>query len=954
MNEQVFKNLPVVIYEAEAEISERKFRIKSINFLNDWVEKLTGWSIDEIKANPDWLFENIHPEDREKILVECRELSEGNDLITRSYRLRRKDGRFVYILDTTYLLECIDENSIKVLGVWEDISQEQTYYDVFAAIDNAPAVGMLIYQKGIVYANRAASEMFGYEPGELIGKPVHELVTEEYTDYVKDVAARRLKGEQFDRIYAELPILRKDGTVGIAYTFTRTIYWRGEPAGLVIFFEITKQKKFERLFRVLKDINQLIISAYDDEELLSEVCALLVDRAGFRMVWVGVPDEKTKYVKPIKVCGHDEGYVSRIRISIDESTPEGRGPTGSALREGKIVVNPDTRTNPAVAPWREEMLKRRYLSSCAIPLQLRGKTVGVLNIYSSTPNMFSEEELELLREIQRDISFALERIEKEKFMKLINTAIEKGHEWVLITDEEGNIIYVNRAVEEISGYSQDELLGKNPRIFKSGYHTNKFYRSLWRTIKSGRSFQAVFVNKKKDGELFYLDQTITPVGVGKKGVRFVAFGKDITSEKYLEEEIARLKYLDALTGLPNRDGFLAAVSLNLEKEKDNEHALFLIDILDFSGLNEVYGSEIGNEILRKVASLIRNELFNRDVVSRVGGDEFAVLARGISEKDLTTITDKLFNLFSAPIQVDGKSIKVNINVGASLYPRDAKTAQELIEKASTALSFAKKEGENTYRFFSKDINKMVQEHFRWRTYLEKAIREDRFIFYFQPIYSLPDLKVVGCETLLRLRGPRGKILTPGEFIFVLEKTGLIREVEDRMLEKLKEFIVKHKRKYMVTFNVSPKSFRDERFLKKVKKVAKSVGRNMVLEITERLFVEDPDYAMEFLEDVRSTGVKVAIDDFGTGYSSLAYLERLPVDVLKIDMSFVHKMNENPKSLAVVETIIELARKLGIETIAEGVEDEEQLKLLKLLGCNYVQGYHLSKPMSEKQIERVLV
>ncbi len=954
MSGVILKNIPVAIYEAEAEVSDKQLRVKRMDFLNSWVEKLTGWSLKEIKSNTNWWLENVHPDDRDRVTIECRELSEGNDVLTRSYRFRRKDGSYIYLLETLSLIECRNEREIKVLGVWEDMSLQREYYEVFKAVDDAPAVGMLVYQEGVVYVNKAASEIFGYQREELIGKEVHELVTPEYREIVKNVVSRRLKGEQFDRIYSELPILRKNGTVGITYTFTRTIYWKGKPAGFVIFIDITKQKKFERLFRVLKDVNQLIISALEEEELLSKVCDLLVKKAGFRMVWVGVPDEETKYVKPVKVCGYDKGYVSKIRISIDESTPEGRGPTGSALREGRIVINPDTRTNPAMAPWREEMLKRGYMSSCAIPFQIKGRTVGVLNIYSATPNMFGEEEIELLKELQQDISFALERIEKEKFIKLINTAIERGHEWVLVTDEEGNILYVNRAVEEISGYSQDELFGRNPRIFKSGYHTKEFYKNLWRTIKSGRSFQAVFVNRKKNGELFYLDQTITPVRVGSKGLRFVAFGKDITSEKYLEEEIARLKYTDALTGLPNREGFLTAVKLTLEEAGDREHAFFLIDILDFSGLNEVYGSAVGNEILRKVAHMLREKLFSRDIVGRLGGDEFAVLARGVSEKDVATIADKLFTLFSSPLEVDGKSIKVNINVGASLYPKDAKDPEGLLEKASTALSFAKREGENTYRFFSKDINKVVQEHFRLRANLEKALKEDRFLFYFQPIYRLPNMEVVGCETLLRLRGPRGKIQSPAEFIFVLEKTGLIRDVEDRMLEKLKEFILRHDKKFMVTFNVSPKSFRDETFVEKVKEVAKSVGSSMVLEITERLFVENPDYAMEFLEDIRSSGVRVAIDDFGTGYSSLAYLETLPVDILKIDMKFVHRMVESSKSLAVVETIVELARKLGMETIAEGVESEEQLRLLKLLGCTYVQGYYLSKPMSEKQIDKVLV
>ncbi len=952
MDRDVIAGLPVAVYSGLAQLKGGRIFVRDLRFLNRCIERLTGFTPEEIESNPRWWEENVHEEDRNRAFFRCEDLREGVGV--RTFRFRRKEGGYLLIKDTAGNLDCGEEEEFEVLGVWEVLEEEGECREVFEAIDRAPAVGILIYRDRIVYANRAAADILGYSPEELLSLRPEDVVAEEFKERVRETVARRLKGEQFENLYKELPVVTGEGVRKIISLFSRTVRWKGEPAGFVIFLDVTKRKRYERFFRVLRDVNQLIISAVDERELLDRICELLVREAGFRMVWVGVPDPETHYVVPLNICGYGRDYVSRIRISTDASVPEGRGPTGTALREGRIVINPDTRTNPAVEPWREEMLRRGFLSSCAIPLRRDNRTVAILNIYSGVPHMFTEEELELLEEIQRDLSFALERIEKEKFMKMTNAAIEKGHEWVLITDEEGTILYANHVVEEISGYRREELVGKNPRIFKSGYHSREFYRGLWQTLRAGKTFHALFVNRKKNGEVFYLDQTIVPIPVGREGVRFVGLGKDVTSEKFLREELARLKYLDVVTGLPNREGFLAGVELALQKDRDLSHVLFIIDVVDFTGINQVYGTTVGDRVLREIGTILKEALFKRDIVGRIGGDEFGVLARGVAEKEISSLTGKLLNVLSGAFEVEGRTIRLSVNVGASLYPKDAGGATELIEKAFLALAFAKREGENTCRFFSEEINSMVRGYFRMRDELEEALREDRFLFYFQPFYYADTRSVAGLEALIRLKDKSGRILTPREFIFTLERTGLIRDVEDRMLEKLREFILRHRRRVTVSFNVSPKSFRDERFVEKIREVSKGIGRFLVLEITERLLVENQDYAKNFLEEVRAAGVKVAIDDFGTGYSSLAYLESLPADILKIDMQFVHKIAENPKSLAIVETIIELARRLGMKTTAEGVETEEQLRILNELGINYVQGFLLARPMPEEEISLLLI
>lgn len=951
--EEILSRIPAVIYTAVAEVEGGRVKLKKLNFVSESITRMTGWSTGEITSDPDWWFSNVHEDDRERAYFECEKLKYGADTITRTYRFRKKNGDYIYVLDSLSVVD-VKGNLLEVVGVWEDITFHRQYYEFFDAVDKSPAVGVIIYRDKIVYANEVAIKLFNYPPEELYSMNVHDLVTEDFRDFTYQTIQRRLRGEQFERVYVDLPVVTKEGYIREVSVFTRTIQWEGKPAGFVLFFDVTKRKKYERLFGILKDLNEIMISTIERDVLYERICQILVEKASFRMAWIGEVDSGSGNIVPVAVSGYDRGYVQAVRISLDPDLPEGRGPTATAVREGKVVVNPDTRINPAIEPWREEMLKRGYLSSCAIPIKMGGETVAVLNIYSSYPYLFTDEELEVLKEIQQDISFALERIENERYTRIISTAVDRGHEWVVITDQNGEILFVNRAVEDISGYSADELIGKNPRIFKSGFHDRSFYRDLWNTLKRGETFKAVFVNRKKTGELFYLDQSIIPVKFQGGDIRYVALGKDITSEKRLEETVARIRFLDVITELPNRSGFLSTVQTTLDRESKENHIMFLIDIRDFSGINQVYGTDAGDELLKKLSSHIKQSLFKRDIIGRIGADEFGIFSRGIEERDATLILEKILEAITKPLRVKRKNIRVGVNIGAALYPRDGWTAKELFEKASLALSFARQEGENAYRFFSSEINNMVTDYLERREALERAIAQDRFFLHFQPFYFTDSGKVAGLEALLRLRDDNGEVKTPGDFIYVLERAGLIGEVENRVLYKIRDFIKSTRGKIPVAFNVSPKSFRSADFIEKVLDVAKGVGKNLIIEITERLLVENPQYTKEFLEKVRSAGVKVTVDDFGTGYSSLAYLESLPVDILKIDMEFVRKMVSNPKSFVIVETVISLARKLRMKTIAEGVEKKEQLEMLKGLGCDMVQGYYLSTPMDQDKVIKLLL
>ncbi len=942
----LYEGLPISFYKAKVTLHSGKIVDYKLYEITEGIKEIGGWNPEEIEEDDEWLLKNLYIKDISHIKQTFENIRTQGERHTVACRLKNKEGKFVDVINNFVVNDIVydkDKKTIHIYGMLVGISNLYEYKEIFEAIDKNPSVGVAIYQEKYVYANKAAEDILEYSEEELKCMFPEEVVSEELRNSIRGIVERRLKGEQFDRLYQELPIKTKSGRIKSVLVFTRTVVWNGKPAGLVIFVDNTKRKKYEKLLSMFTDINKIILESTEEEEFLRKLCILLIDKADFRMAWIGKYTKGDEYVKPIFVYGYNEGYVENLKIKVSEEDITSKGPTGSAILQERIVVNPDTRYNPSVKPWREEMLKRNFLSSCSIPVRKDNNTYYTINIYTAIPDFFTEEEINHLRDLQKQVGLAIKKIESEKLIKLFSEAIEKGHDWIVITEEDGTIIYANPAVEKISNYELEEILGKNTRIFKSGYHSTEFYKELWTKIKTGKVFEAIFVNKKKTGELFYLDQTIVPVKVGNE-TRFVSIGKDITSERFLEEEIVKIKYRDPLTDMPNRAGFLMNVKDELERSRDKEHAMMVIDIRNLTAINQLYGTSVGDDVIKELSITLKTLFYERDIIGRTGGDEFGILLTDVESKDLTFILDRLFNELSKPFNIKDKTIPVSINVGISLYPKDAHDPLSLFEKASMAMNFAKSEGENTYRFFREELNEYVSKYFELKERIEKALDENRLILYFQPYFYTKTLKLAGFESLLRLYDQEKGLLTPADFIHILESTGMIRKVEDKLLKKLTVCKKYLKGDITISFNVSPKSFKDRNFIANVREVAESIGQYLVLEITERLLVEDPVRAREFLEEVKMLGVKIAVDDFGTGYSSLAYLESLPVDIIKLDISFIRKMTENYRSLAIVEAIIDLSRKLDIQTIAEGVEDEDTYALLKLLGCDMVQGFYFSKPL----------
>lgn len=856
-----------------------------------------------------------------------------------------------------YPLEVVAKEEAKYLEELDEkislITEFLKNRELIKHILSHPNIHIAIYKEYFVYVNDNFLKVTGYTLEEFTQLKPEEIVWEKDRERVKSIVQRRLAGEKFPVLYEELGFKCKDGAIRYFFVLSQTIFYEDSYAGLIIAIDITEKKIFENFYKILKELNQYIIEIEEEEKLLENVAKLLVKYLGLKLVWLGIVDEN-KLVRPILGCGEEISYLEKVKIVLDETQPEGRGPTAQAILQGKIVINENTLLNPQMKPWREELLKRNLLSSCAIPIYKKGQLYRVLNLYASSPYFFNEHLREILYELKRDLEYALEKIEVLREYQLLHQVIEKSREWILITDREGRIMYSNPFVSEISGYSKEELLGKTPNIFKSGLHSKEFYQELWETVLSGRSFSSVIVNRTKEGNFFKLEETIHPVKLSDEEIRFIILGRDLTKEEFLSEEIEKLKYYDHLTGVYNFSTFSFKAKEILEEEKPFL-ALLIIDIYNFSLINFKYGPEIGSKVLKITAERLRQTFEEEGFIARTGGDEFSLLIFKLEDKeDIPKVLEKVRSVFETPFLTEKGEIEIGFNAGVVIYPEDGKTLEELYKKAVLLVKEAKREGENFIKFSNPLIEKDFEKHIQAEILIKRALEKDLFTFFYQPYYDTHYFRLAGLEALIRIVDKASqKIYYPSDFIDHLEDSKYLEFFENWAFQKIIQQIEKWK--VPISLNLSARSFFNETFILNLcKKIPESLASYFCLEITERSLMKDLERAKKIIQSIKvERNIKLALDDFGTGYSSLIHISELPLDLIKIDRIFIQKLSKSHKNMALVKVIIDLAHTFEMKVCAEGVENEEEVRILDLMGCDYLQGFHFNQPLPEEKVEELL-
>ena len=813
------------------------------------------------------------------------------------------------------------------------------------------------------YVSEGIRRMLGYRPDEVIGKTPFDLMDPDEAQSI---------GKAFGEIAAaksaftdlENKVKGRDGTVHVTLTSgTPILDHEGGLAGYRgVDRDITSRRADERrirrlsnLYAALSECNQAIVRCTTAGELYDIICEDVVQYGGMRMAWIGLCDGETDRVRPTASFGDGMDYLDGIRVSIRADDPYGRGPVGTAIREDRPVWNQDFLSDPLAEPWRERASHFGWRAVAALPLHCEGKVIGAFALYSDETDAFDVEARVLLEEMASDVSLALDGFGRDASIALAAEVFEQGKEGIMITDTAGRIMRVNRAFSEISGYSEAEALGKSAGMLSSGRQDKEFYREMWRAIDDTGHWQGEIWNRRKDGHVYPEWLAISRVlGADGKPTHYVGIFSDITLHKEAEARIQRLAHYDALTGLPNRALLQdrAEHAIRIAERGEETVAVLFIDLDHFKNINDTLGHRIGDELLVEVGKRLGAATRGEDTVSRQGGDEFVVILPGTDADGAAHVSRKLIEMISVGFTVEQYELVVTPSIGIAMYPSDGRDFDELSKSADTAMYRAKREGRNTFRFFTPEMQEHSARVLRLEGALRNALSRNEFELRYQPQISLADGRVVGAEALLRWHSPDLGDVEPAEFIPVAEDSGLILQIGEWVLRtairQMKAWRDEGAAPDIMAINLSAAQFCHAHLPDLVGRILAEErldAQYLELELTESVAMEDPKSAMAVMGELHRQGVRMSIDDFGTGYSSLSYLKRFQVYKLKIDQSFVSDISSDPEDRAIVGAVIRLAESLGMRTIAEGVETEAQVEFLRAQGCDEVQGYLHSPALS---------
>ncbi|MEP7184893.1 MAG: EAL domain-containing protein [Rhodanobacter sp.] len=733
-------------------------------------------------------------------------------------------------------------------------------------------------------------------------------------------------------------------------------------------------QRMTRLYAARSRCNQAIVRSASEEELFSQICRDAVEFGGMKMAWIGVVDEAAGLVRQASSFGAGMSYLTLLEIPLVGDDPRGWGPVGTSIRQDQPFWCQDFKQDPATAPWHESGALKDWNAIASIPLHRKRAVFGAFVVYSDRRNAFDEAGRNLLVEMARDISYALdrfsnetERLQSEQKLRLseqhLRTVIETEPECVKLIGRTGELIEMNAAGLAMFELDSVEQVTKS---FLSSFvlpeHREPF-RNLHERVMKGESATLAFEIVGLKGTRRWLETHAAPMrDANGDVVSLLSISRDITERKSSEARIQYLANFDALTGLPNRN-LLAdhlQYAISLAKRSHGSLAVMFIDLDRFKVINDTMGHSSGDAILVEVGARLKKVLRESDTASRLGGDEFILVLPDSDARLAVHVADKVLEAISRPYQIGPFNLVVQASIGIAIYPDDGDDLESLSRSADTAMYRVKEEGRNGYRFFTAEMQERATRHMLLLNEMHRALSQNQFEVHYQPQLSLDDGRVVGLEALLRWNHPGLGSISPVEFIPVAEDCGLILPIGEWVMRtavhELKRLMDCGYPMMAIAVNLSAVQFRHKSLVDMIDNIlteADVPAQCLELELTESVAMSDPQSAVAVMDRLHERGVRLSIDDFGTGYSSLNYLKKFRVFKVKIDQSFVQDVSSDKEDRAIVAAIISMSSRLGLRTIAEGVETVEQLAFLREQGCDEAQGYYFSKALPSAQIEAFL-
>lgn len=905
----LIESLSAIAWEADA----NDF---TYSYVSPHAEELLGYPASHWLKAGFWR-DILHPDDALWAQAYCdSETAAGRDH-SLDYRVIRADGSILWVRDIVSLIK--HGHTPVMRGLMIDISEtknteqalrlsEQKFASVFQQCPDILLIAR-VSDGCLLEVNEAFEEQIGLGQDQVIGRTATELNLWGIEGAGPSVLQRLQAGNIRN---LEMPFRRSNGQVFTGLTSAEIFDLDSTPALVVAVRDISQLKHTQQQLQTSEEKFAKAFHASPDGLLLSRQSdgLLLEVNEGF-----------------CRLTGFDS------HLSLDHTS----------LDLGIWVDLNERRT------LLEQLKKNGFVRDFSCHIR---RADGQIRLCELSARPLPIAGVDCMLTIARDIT---ERHLMQEKLQLAATVFENTAEGVLITDIDQHISAVNRAFSEITGYSEFEALGQTPRLLASGQHDSAFYAALWHQLTAEGHWQGEIQNRRKNGELYPAWLTISAVRNPERTItHFVAVFADISSLKHAQAKLDYQAHHDPLTGLPNRTLFESRLlaALSCPQASSRQGAVLFLDLDRFKHINDSLGHPVGDLLLKAIAQRLKEQVRDIDTVARLGGDEFIILLPGLHQaSDAEHIANKLLACFGAPFQAGEHEFFTSASIGTSLYPQDGTDVASLIRNADAAMYRSKAKGRNRVESYTRDLTAQAAERIALEHELRRAIERNELTLSYQPKFSLKTQSLVGAEALIRWHHPTFGDVPPEHFIPLAEENGMILQLGDWVLEQACRQMQAWKQHYLafgpLSVNLAGAQLRQPLLVKRIEQLLKTHqlrAGDLQLEITENFIMSQAEEALAILHQLKRLGVQLAIDDFGTGYSSLSYLKRLPLDILKIDQSFIRGLPDDPHDAAIARAIIALGRSMQLTIIAEGVETQAQQQFLAAEGCEQIQGYIVSLPL----------